>query len=183
MKKLELYKRSSLVSADTPEAVEAILIRKAEEYNFSEAKLLDYIGNSLNDMQSKINELTYQKSLNDMQLKQAKANKQDILNLIALGLESLGLDSLKDKSSEVLSSLSVTEATEATEELKQRKLTQKEMEDILKGYGESLYITEEVQTEAKEKTIKANFKRGVKVAELKPKDATSQIVEKYKLEE
>lgn len=170
-KTLQLYKRASLISASNGIAVAEILTKKAQEYNFSEARILDYIGKSLNDIQDTINDLQYQKTVSDLKLKQAKIQKEEIEKFIANGLEILGLTDLKDKSASILSSLTISEAVEEKEELKQRKMTQSEMEEKLKGYGESLYVTENVKVEAKEKTIKANFKRGAKIQELKPKDA------------
>lgn len=169
--KIQLYKRASIISANNGLAVAEILTKKAQEYNFSEARILDYIGKSLNDIQDTINDLQYEKTISDLKLKQAKKQKEEIEIFIANGLEILGLTDLKDKSASILSSLTINEAVEEKEELKQRKMTQSEMEEKLKGYGESLYITEAVKVEAKPKTIKANFKRGAKVAELKPKDA------------
>lgn len=180
--KMQLYKRASIISANNGIAVAEILTKKAQEYNFSEARILDYIGKSLNDIQDTINDLQYEKTISDLKLKQAKKQKEQLEIFIANGLEILGLTNLKDKSASILSSLTINEAVEEKEELKQRKMTQSEMEEKLKGYGESLYITENVKTEAKEKTIKANFKRGTKVQELKPKDAI-ELFSKILLEE
>lgn len=177
--KLQLYRRPSIISATNGIAVSEILTRKAKEYDFSEAKILDYIGRSLNDIQDKINELQYDKAVAEIKLKQAKEQKELLDNLIAEGLVILGLSELKDKSSEVLSSLTIQNEVLATKELKQRKLTQSEMEEKLKGYGESLYITEEVEIQAKPITIKANYKKGAKVLELKPKDIKEMIFNKY----
>lgn len=177
--KLQLYRSPSIISAKNEIAVIEIISRKAKEYNFSEAKILDYIGNSLNHIQEKINKLQYDKTLAEVQLKQAKEQKDLIETLIANGLESLGLNELKDKSSEILSSITIQDEIKPSIELKQRKLTQSEMEEKLKGYGESLYITEEVEIEAKPKTIKANYKKGAKVTELKPKEIKEMIFNKY----
>lgn len=169
--KLQLFKRASIINADNGIAVSQILSKKAQEYDFSEAKILDYIGRSLNDIQSVINDLQYQKTVTDLKLKKAKENETKLKEFIADGLSILGLNELKDKTASILSSLTIVDEVAAITEPKQRKLTQSEMELKLQGYGESLYITEDVTIESKPKTIKANFKRGSKVQELKNKDA------------
>ena len=178
MSKLELYKNPSLVEANTSEAVEQILMRKAEEYSYNEAKLLDYIGNAKNILKDKQNTAYLKKQESENEIKMLSNLEDEIDKNIATALLSLGIDLLSDKTANICSSISITEAIEETKELKERSLTASEMKTLLKANGLSSVAVEEVLVPAKPATIKVNYKKGKGVKKLTKKDTETILIKR-----
>lgn len=178
---IKLYKNPSLVDAKTIEDTVHILISKAEAFENNEAMTLDYIGNTLNILQGKINEYQIQKIEAEQNYKDAKATLEIIKHNIALALiDSFGVDNLSDKTADICSSIKIKSSEDAKVELKERALTQSEMKSLLEANRLPVTKVEEVEIKAKLSIITPYFKKGKKVPEMKPKDAKEYLANKYK---
>jgi len=179
MAKLELYKAPSLIAANNSTAIQIILQNKAEEYQYNQARLQDYIGRGLNNIQEKENYLILEKARIEEQLKDLRKSISKLNTNIAIALQDLGIEKLDDKTADVISSIKVLPRVDPKVELKERALTLTECKDLLKANGLPVTKIDEVVIEAKEESIKVNYKRGGKVKALTPKEAKEKLLTSY----
>lgn len=168
--KLDLYRQSSLVQADSVEEVKSIIIAKAKAFDFKQDKLLDYIGRGLNNIQVKENDLLQEKTEVELRLKEIKAQKESIKEFIAEALVDLGIDKMSDKSATICSSITIQDEVVESIEPKERAMTATEMKIKLEALGYSTKIIEDFKIDFVPKKIKVNFKKGMKKEALKAKD-------------
>lgn len=173
---IKLYKTPSLTTANTKEEIVAILTRKAEHFENSEAKIKDYIGNALNILVSKINEALVRKIKAERELKELERLEYDIKHNLALAMEEVfGINEFNDKTSSVCSTIKIVNEVEEATELKEIKLTESEMRNLLKINGIKDTKLETVIIPKKEKTVKLSYKRGKVITKMQPKDAKEFI--------
>lgn len=186
MKNLVLRKQPSLISATSKDAVMHTILKKAEEYENNEARLKDYIGKSFNDIQVVINDLKVEKADIEMRMAKAEEARSDLLSMVADTFKELGIDKLTDKTSNVCSSISIVDRVEEEVITKEVKLSTKEALDLLEVNGlVTTKIIEEVKP-SKKSTLKMNYKKGMKIADYKTKDAKEEALnrlEKLALDE
>lgn len=182
MKTIKLIKQPSLINATSKDAVMNILTNKMEEYEYNEARLLDYIANSFNKMQVIINDIKLEETDLKLRLEKAEETKNLVTNVLAEALKEVGVTELKDKTSTIGSSIKYVEPTEEVIELKERKLTLKEALELLEFEGYSITKMEDKKTESKPASLKMMFKKGQKIAELKTKEAKEKVIERLESE-
>lgn len=177
---IKLYKTPSLLGAENVESISQIIDRKIEEYEGNTSKLIDYLGNAFNILQSRKNDVLIQKVESENELKRLNQFEADLKTNLAIYIkEHLGTDKLDDKLSLVSSSISVKEEQDEQEELKEVKLTESEMRTLLKANGLSDVKYETVKKEKVNASVTIRYRQGKKVNELKPKDA-KEILENRK---
>ena len=161
----------ALVGATDEVQVANIIAKKAEQYEYNAAMLQDYIGKAFNNSQKKINDLIVDKIDIEEQIKAEKQKMENSKVLIAKALQSLGIDKLDDKTSDICSSISIVDAQEERVEPKERSLTSAEMKELLLANGLPVKIWDEEKIPAKPSMAKISFRRGKKVAQIKKNEA------------
>jgi len=168
---MKLLNTPSLAYADNETAVREILTRKAEQYEFNAAQLQDYIGRAFNVAQKRVNDLIIEKYAIENEIAKEKEQMEKAKEYLAVALTELGIETLKDKASEICSSIKVKESQEAYIEPKERSMTIAEMRELLEANGLPTKVWEDKEIEEKPATVSIGYRRGKKVGQITKKDA------------
>jgi len=172
---MKMINTPSLTIANSIESVERILEYKAKEYEYNASMLQDYIGRAFIGQQKKINDLIIDKTSLELEIKQKQEQSEKVKEYIAITLQKMGVEELKDKSASVCSSITIKESEDESDEIKERQMTLTEMRDLLKANGLQTTVIENVHKDGKPARASINFKRGKGVKQITKKDAISVL--------